>query len=241
MTAPALAAARFAAAFLLGAALGPVYDFLRPLRPRLTALADLLFLMPATGAWLYLNFAVCRGDIRLGYVLGIPLGLILWEKTLSFLFRPIFSIFWLPGKKILQFFRKISKKLFASAKKWVTIYWTKNEHQTKEGGRKHAAHFTQTQADPLCVSPEQSADKTVVLSAIALSAAALLTLALTIGAAQNHTDALAGQAAQLEQENQKLEDKIDKQGSLEGVKDYAEDELDLVDPDTVVIDPEETK
>ncbi|MBE6974908.1 MAG: hypothetical protein E7436_05405 [Ruminococcaceae bacterium] len=159
MTAPALAAARFAAAFLLGAALGPVYDFLRPLRPRLTALADLLFLMPATGAWLYLNFAVCRGDIRLGYVLGIPLGLILWEKTLSFLFRPIFSIFWLPGKKILQFFRKISKKLFASAKKWVTIYWTKNEHQTKEGGRKHAAHFTQTQADPLCVSPEQSADQ----------------------------------------------------------------------------------
>jgi cell division protein FtsB len=83
--------------------------------------------------------------------------------------------------------------------------------------------------------------KTVVLSAIALSAAALLTLALTIGAARNHTNVLAGQAAQLEQENQKLEDKIDKQGSLEGVKDYAEDELDLVDPDVVVIDPEETK
>ncbi len=83
--------------------------------------------------------------------------------------------------------------------------------------------------------------KTVVLSAIALSLVALLTLSLTIGAARSHTGDLADQAAQLEQEQQDLKDKIDKQGTLDGVKDYAEDELGLVDPDTVVIDPEETE
>lgn len=81
--------------------------------------------------------------------------------------------------------------------------------------------------------------KTVVLSFIVLAMAGLLTLSLMIGAAQNRTGALAGQASQLEQENQKLEDMIDKQGSIDGVKDYAENELGLVDPDTVVIDPEE--
>ena len=117
MTAPTLAALRFAAALLLGAALGPVYDFLRPLRPRLTILSDLLFLTVSLAAWLYLNFAVCLGDIRLGYTAGLALGLWIWEKTLSPLFRPIFFIFWLPFHKMMQFFRKISKKLFASAKK----------------------------------------------------------------------------------------------------------------------------
>ena len=83
--------------------------------------------------------------------------------------------------------------------------------------------------------------KILILSAMVFSLVALAILRTAIGMGSNHLDSLRHQAAQLEQENQKLEDKIDKQGSLEGVKDYAEDELDLVDPDVVVIDPEETK
>ena len=81
--------------------------------------------------------------------------------------------------------------------------------------------------------------KTVVLSAVVLSMAALLTIHLTVNATEDRIGDLAGQAAALEQQQQDLNDKIDKQGSIEGVKDYAEDELGLVDPDTVIVEPEE--
>lgn len=81
--------------------------------------------------------------------------------------------------------------------------------------------------------------KAVVLSAIVLSMAALITLQLTISAAQDRTQDLTDQAAQLEQENQQLEDKIDNLGSADSVEDIAKDELDMVDPDTVIIEPTE--
>lgn len=81
--------------------------------------------------------------------------------------------------------------------------------------------------------------KAVVLSAIVLSMAALITLQLTISAAQDRTQDLTDQAAQLEQENQQLEDKIDNLGSADSVEDIARDELDMVDPDTVIIEPTE--
>ena len=66
MTAPALDAARFSAACLLGMGLGVIYGFLRPLRPRLTALADLIFVACFGAAWVYHSFGICRGDLRLG-------------------------------------------------------------------------------------------------------------------------------------------------------------------------------
>ena len=81
--------------------------------------------------------------------------------------------------------------------------------------------------------------KTVVLSAIALSMAALLALNLTISIAEARTDELTDQAAQLEQENKQLEENISDLGSADSVGKIAEDELGLVDPDTVVIEPEE--
>ena len=49
MTPPALALQRFGAACLLGVGLGLWYDFLRPLRPRNTALSDLVFLAVTCG------------------------------------------------------------------------------------------------------------------------------------------------------------------------------------------------
>lgn len=79
--------------------------------------------------------------------------------------------------------------------------------------------------------------KTVVLSAVALSMVALLTMHFTISATQRKTRELAEQAARLEQENSKLEDNIDGLGSAEGVEQIAKDELGLVNPDTVIIQP----
>lgn len=81
--------------------------------------------------------------------------------------------------------------------------------------------------------------KTVVMSAIVLSMAALLTLHLSITIAEKRTAELTEQAAQLEQENEQLEENIDALGSADSVQQIAKDELGLVDPDTVVIDPEE--
>lgn len=82
----------------------------------------------------------------------------------------------------------------------------------------------------LVYRPSSTLTKTVVLSAVALSMATLLTLHFTISSIQQRTEEARHQAAQLEHENSKLEDKINNQGSAEGVKDYAEDFVGLVDP-----------
>ena len=74
MTAPALAAHRFLCCCLLGAALGVYYEFLRPLRPQHTFAADVLFLTGGAWAWLLMSFRVCRGDLRLGYSVGLLAG-----------------------------------------------------------------------------------------------------------------------------------------------------------------------
>lgn len=74
MTPPALSAQRFGAGCLLGVGLGLLYGFLRPLRPRHMLLGDLLFLLGVGWGWLYLDFAVCGGDLRPGYSLGLAVG-----------------------------------------------------------------------------------------------------------------------------------------------------------------------
>lgn len=80
--------------------------------------------------------------------------------------------------------------------------------------------------------------KIVVLCAIVLSMVALLAIRQQLLDAQALKDSLKDQASQLEQENGQLEDKIDSLGSIDSVEDIAKDELGLVDPDTVIIDPE---
>ena len=121
MTAPAQALRCLLWALALGAGLGVVYGFLRPMRPRLTHLADLLFVLAAFYAWLYLSFAICRGQIRLAGTFGLAAGCIAWESTLGRLLRPVFFGFWRPIGKIVKIFRKNAKKLFAFWKKWFTI------------------------------------------------------------------------------------------------------------------------
>jgi len=81
--------------------------------------------------------------------------------------------------------------------------------------------------------------KVVVLSAIVLSTAALLTLQSTIQNTQSQSENLKSQAAKLEQENDRLEQDISELGSLDSMENIAQDELGLVDPDTVIIVPKQ--
>ena len=78
--------------------------------------------------------------------------------------------------------------------------------------------------------------KVVVIAAIVLSMAALITLRWTLNDIQKQTQDMKAEAARLEQENAELEDKIDQLGSVQSVMDIAQEELGLVDPDTVVIE-----
>ena len=145
MNGPAQDGRRFLIACLLGLGLGLVYGFLRPLRRRRPVLADLLFLPVMGYIWLYLGFAVCRGDLRLGYCAGLPTGGIIWEVTVGRLLRPVFDLFWKGIFRIFQgFFRifgKIFKKiqknlkiLFALWKKCYTIVKTNRSNKQRNNG-----------------------------------------------------------------------------------------------------------
>lgn len=72
--------------------------------------------------------------------------------------------------------------------------------------------------------------KCVVLAAIILSTAALLTLHFLIGRNQQQLQQLRGQAARLEQENQALVQYTDEIGTVQSIQRIAQEELDLVDP-----------
>lgn len=125
MNGPLAAAICFAMALVLGAALGLFYGFLRPLRQKHPHIADLLFLPAMVYAWLYLSFAVCRGDVRLVYTAGLFAGAVLWEISLGRLLRPVFRGFWRviawPFKKIFAKIGDFVKILFAIGKKKSTI------------------------------------------------------------------------------------------------------------------------
>ena len=79
--------------------------------------------------------------------------------------------------------------------------------------------------------------KCVVLATIVLSTAALLALRATINAEQQKQEDLRHQAAVLEETIQEYQDRIDDLGSVQSVEQIAQDELGLVDPDTVILNP----
>lgn len=72
---------------------------------------------------------------------------------------------------------------------------------------------------------------------ILFSMAALLALRWVHNGIQAETQVLTDQAAAVQAENEDLSEKIGALGSVQSVKDIAQEELDLVDPDTVVIHP----
>ena len=80
--------------------------------------------------------------------------------------------------------------------------------------------------------------KIVVTAAIVLSIAALLTLHVAINATNAAAENLRIQAMALEQDNRRLEQNIDTMNTVEGVIRIAQERLGLVEPDTVIIQPE---
>lgn len=80
--------------------------------------------------------------------------------------------------------------------------------------------------------------KIVATLAIVLSMVALVALHWTRSNIEAQTAAMRSEAAALEGENRELTDKIGALGSVGSVEQIAGEELDLVDPDTVVINPD---
>ena len=81
--------------------------------------------------------------------------------------------------------------------------------------------------------------KCVVLTALIVSAVALLTLRGAYLQQLQQQEALRQQAAVLEQENSLLIRNISQLGTLQGIRRIAGEELGLVDPGTVIFVPEE--
>lgn len=128
MTVPASAALRVLWGLAVGVMLGVGYDFLRPLRRRYHAPADVVFVLAAVWAWIWYSFKICAGDIRLGGTASLGLGMLLWLGTGSPVIRKVFFWIWLvifrilsvlslPFAKIFEKIQHFSKKVIAYGKK----------------------------------------------------------------------------------------------------------------------------
>ena len=80
--------------------------------------------------------------------------------------------------------------------------------------------------------------KIMVIVAIVLCMGALITLRLSMNDLKNRTEDLRQTAAELEEANVDLREDIDQLGSMQSIVEIAEDELDLVQPGTVIFKPE---
>lgn len=79
--------------------------------------------------------------------------------------------------------------------------------------------------------------KIVVLGFLIVAIVATMVLRTRILDAKARAEALRSQAISLEQENADLQEKLDSVGSVEGIKQVAQEELDLVDPASVIFAP----
>lgn len=79
--------------------------------------------------------------------------------------------------------------------------------------------------------------KVVVIGLILVCTAALITLGWSGHRMKREIAQLREEAAELAAENAELREKIDVLDSVEGVENIAQEELEMVDPDTIVIDP----
>ena len=80
--------------------------------------------------------------------------------------------------------------------------------------------------------------KAMLIVLIVLSTAALVALRWVHNGIQAETQRKTEQAAAMEGENADLQEKIDNIGSVQSIRQIAQDELGLADPDTVLIHPE---
>lgn len=86
------------------------------------------------------------------------------------------------------------------------------------------------------VRPSPPVLKIMLVVVILLSMAALGTLRLVHNGIQTEIEELKAEAAALEYANSKLDLQMEDPESLQNIKDFAQEELGLVNPDTIVID-----
>lgn len=87
----------------------------------------------------------------------------------------------------------------------------------------------------LVLVPSSPAVKILAGLVVLLSIVALVALTWVRGNIQSLTEEKRQQAAALEQENAELQKKKDELGSPDSIRDIAEEELGLVNPDTVIV------
>ena len=81
--------------------------------------------------------------------------------------------------------------------------------------------------------------KAVLLSVVGFSTAAILAMNTALVQGRQRAEDLRQSAMALEQAQQDLQNRIDDLGTDEAVRQIAQEELGLVDPDTVIIIPVE--
>lgn len=143
MTVPGEAALRVLWGLAVGALLGLWYDFLRPLRHRHNAPADICFVLTMLLAWVWYSFRICGGDIRFGGTAALGLGFLLWLGTAGMAVRKVFYWFWLAIFRIfsvfVQPFVKIFKKIWLFLKK-VFAYGKKRGYNRKSNRKPPQTH-----------------------------------------------------------------------------------------------------
>ena len=87
------------------------------------------------------------------------------------------------------------------------------------------------------VRPSPRLLKIVVVLLIIFTTAATVALSWVRAGIDKRSEEIRQEAAEMEQENADLEEKIGEVGSVQSVQDIAEEELGLANPDTVVINP----
>ena len=88
------------------------------------------------------------------------------------------------------------------------------------------------------VRPASNILKVLLIVLILFSIVALISLRWVHNGILNQIGELKKEASGLEHANEVLEQKTEDLGSVQSIQDIAKEELGLVDPDTVIIDPE---
>ena len=87
------------------------------------------------------------------------------------------------------------------------------------------------------VRPGPKKLKILFVALILACAVALVALSMVRGSIRQRTQEVLDQAAALEHENAELAEKADDLGTGSSIKDIAREELGMVEPGTVIIDP----
>ena len=88
------------------------------------------------------------------------------------------------------------------------------------------------------IRPASNILKIILILLILFSIVALIALRWVHAGIRNQIDELKDEASGLEYANEVLEQKTEDLGSVQSIQDIAKEELGLVDPDTILIDPE---